>query len=283
MRPLLKRPLFILFFLIFAAVPAYGEQITLSAESTFTITGSESEVKITGTYTMVNQGDAAALGSYPTLSLGEWSWAGAPADLRRDAKHTWEIEAIFPKSLLACGGTPQCPLTLPTRGLFPLLVRRHYSDGNGYKFSAADVIPVEIGPIDQNYAAPLRERSVSAAFSFSGSQGELKLKNQGVAPVRAQLSYFGTKELVLPTAPSIIEVPAGVPMSEKVNAQNFSGLAGCSYATFAVLQWEQNGMRITEFATARFEIQSRWDGTKILAGGFLLTLQLGLILRARRR
>ncbi len=271
-----------LFVILWGASSANAEHITLSANSTYTVTGSETEVQMTGFYSIANTGDALAVAVQPTLALGEWSWAGDAVNLEPNAKHNWEIDVKFPKTLLACGGVPNCPLTLPTRGLFPLLVRRNYSDNNGYKFSTADVTAIEIGPVDPNGAGPIRDRALNGLLSLTGLHGELKVKNQRISPVRAQLSYFGSKDVSLPTAPSIVEIPSGAPFATTFDVQNFSALPGSNYATFAILQWEEGGMRVTDIATGQLRVTQAWSGVTFLVVGLGATLALALVLRKKR-
>ena len=161
-------------------------------------------------------------------------------------------------------------------------MRRNYSDNNGYKFSTADVTAIEIGPVDPNGAGPIRDRALNGLLSLTGLHGELKVKNQRISPVRAQLSYFGSKDVSLPTAPSIVEIPSGAPFATTFDVQNFSALPGSNYATFAILQWEEGGMRVTDIATGQLRVTQAWSGVTFLVVGLGATLALALVLRKKR-
>lgn len=196
---------------------------------------------LSGTFSMANEGDELARDVYPAFYIGSHQWKGAPMNLKPSEHGEWKIDEYIPTVKLRCLDDPHCALPdLPSFGGFPLLVRMHYKDGNGYAFSSPMVSRLELHDQPQPQAY---DSALEAKITFEGDgqafKGKLEVHNHTAAPKKASVALFSSRELKLPL-PFILDVPANGDASSSFEVENFRGLAGSNYTVFAILQWEHD-------------------------------------------
>jgi len=230
------------------ATPSFAGYLTIGGGGNLALTSSGENLVLQGEYAISNAGDEIAHHVFPSFSIGEWSFAGEPKSVGINGKETWTLETkIDPKQLIAKGST-----FTALKGMYPLLIRRHYEDSNGAKFSAADVELLIVGELTHEELGAIRAPKVKPDLSCNGN-GEtfkctLKILNTGKTPLPIEVSYHGSLELQTVSKPVKVEVPAQEESTTDFRFRNFSGLTGSSYGVFAVLQWEEHGLKVAEKA-----------------------------------
>ena len=137
-------------------------------------------------------------------------------------------------------------------GRYPLLLRILYADANMYPFSAPatsffthghDAAPELIGVIEN---------------SRVGKSGHLtlKLKNPSELAKEIHLRLFLPQELSVENPTSTIELSPHQETSIRFPVRNFSALEGSTYAVFAVLEYDQEGLHYSTLAPGTIAIGS---------------------------
>lgn len=235
-------------FVLFYADMAFASSLTIEGHPRFEVKQEGENWRISGAYEIVNNGDETARNVFPNLELGAWRWVGEPKTLAMNETAVWNLNEVLPREKLACVAGDNCAgQALPDRGLFPLLIRRHYEDTNSYQFSAAEVVDLTLGELTNEALVASRARPIVAKLAIDDDgddiDAKLELKNISPSPKKISVSYFTSREIEVITPPQTIELAGGGVNVSDAEFRNFSGLEGSSYATFAVLQWEEFGVR----------------------------------------
>jgi hypothetical protein len=272
---------------------ASASNLTIEGYPKFEVKQEGQNWRLIGTYEIVNNGDETAKNVFPNLELGSWHWVGEPKTLAMKEKAVWNLDEILPGEKLACKAGDTCAgQNLPDHGLFPLLIRRHYEDMNSYQFTAAEVLNIVIGELTGEAMVSSRAKPLVAKLAFheNGNSfgAKLELKNISQVPKKVSVAYFTSREIEVMTQPKIVELSGGAVNISDAELKNFSGLEGSSYAVFAVMQWEEFGVR-NSLATSGIVRIEKPKHVSLLMGmvtaailGSLFLIYL-FVLRPRRR
>ncbi len=226
---------------------AIADQITLESSGAFSAIKNADEITVEGEYTIENAGNVLARAVFPAFRLGAWTFFGNPEDLATQGRYTWKLRERVSLTSLGCEKDSCGGLALPSEGIFPLEIQKHWQDGSSYKFSAPDVLPLMIGRLTEEQLEHVQVLPISAHLSFVGDgnnfRGKLRLLNHESQPEEVFVSFHTTRELLVQTRASSIRLPPGETVIEPIELENFRGLPESTYAVFAILQWEDRGMR----------------------------------------
>ncbi len=244
-------PILSLFFLFPGFLPvdvAYAGTLTMIGSGGLEATREGPQIRIKGVYAIENRGDETAKEVFPQFRVGHWAWSGTPRAIDAGKKTEWSVDEVFDESKLQCEETEPCAsLQLPLNGAFPLLVLRHYQDLNGYRFSAPDVQRLLIGNLTGEQLDRIQAPALQTTMRTSGDgqkyRGTMETLNLGMKPIRASVSAHTTRELVTASLPPFVDIPPQARTNVEIQWENFSGLEGSGYATFAILQWNDDGVR----------------------------------------
>lgn len=247
--------------------------------SSFDTTLADSNLKLHATYDLTNAGDETARDVFPTLRIGEWGWSGDPRVVEKGGKASWIIDALIPLKQLGCAHADTCASESQSqRGVFPILVRNHYSDLNGYKFTAPQVIPLLVGSLTPRETVLVHEPELQVQLEVRGDgqrfNANLSLHNMTEHRRSVSVSGFSSQEMsVLSPSQTVSLAPKG-DARLTFSVQNFSGTIGSSYPIFAVIEWDEDGMRNLVTAVANVSVaRAEQTNTFILIGiGALLLL-----------
>lgn len=260
---------------------ACAASITMVGNSTFDTSIVGSDLKLHGSYTLNNAGDETARDVFPTFRLGEWGWSGDPRIVEKGAKESWNIDAQIPLKQLGCAHVASCSSeNQSTRGVFPILVRNHYADLNGYKFTAPQIVPLLVGPLNPRETVTVHEPDLQAQLEFHGDgqrfRGELIVQNLTDLRRTVSISGFSSQELgVLDPSQSVTLPPKGEERV-KLNVQNFSGTLGSTYPVFALVEWDEDGMRNLVTTSGTVSVARPKHSNLFLIVGVAAILLLGL-------
>ncbi len=251
--PGFRRLIAVLYALLFFSISppsARAGYLTISGQGTFEFTVEEEVVRLKGEYSISNSGNEAAHAVYPHFTLGAWQWVGEERQLKMGESTTWLIEEQFPVSKLLCREDPSCrTLDLPTRGRFPLRIVRHYQDINGYSFSAAEALPVLIGPLSKEDRILIQLKKIKAKLLIEGDGQEFEalfeVYNSYSEDKDLAIFLLTSQEIESPPAAERVSVPAGGSIRVRMKLKNFSGIIGSNYNVQTLLQWEDDGIRNT--------------------------------------
>ena len=237
---------------------ALGGHLQIGGDPKLQLSTMGTDLSVTGDFELGNLGDESARDAFPEIQLGQWLWTGEPKNISPNQKNLWQINAKFPFEKLKC--TPEtCGLfEFPTQGYFPLRIQRHYQDVNGYRFSSPQVAVVMIGEPSKEALMAARVPVLSSKLKVeqSGDEfaGTVEIRNTASHDIKVSVSFHTANELqVLSPTASLTIKPQGI---EKTNfgLKNYSALPGSVYAFFALLQWEEAGMRNATFASTSVPI-----------------------------
>jgi len=270
---------FSLFWLCFSEV-AWAGYLTINGTPKIEANVSGQNIILKGSYEIENSGDETAANVFPALTLGAWVWAGEPKSVKAGESETWTLDFTIPMEKLKCSEDRACAgLDLPLSGRFPLYVRRHYEDQNGYRFSAAQVHGLQLGELSSEQLTALRLPTLDGALSCRGDgqsfRCKLDFQNSGLEARKVAAGAFSARELQIldPTA-TLVEVGANAAGQAAFELRNVSGLLGSSYAVFAVMQWDEGGVRNYASVSGLVSIANRSYGWLFLAGGLGVVLVL---------
>ena len=206
--------------LALAASPARASFITLTIEtrSSATETGLVLNIRVT------NSGDEAALSVRAEAAL-----AGAPV-----------LQTLTPR--LDVGDSADGSVNLgalpATPGLYAASLRLHYTDLNGYPFSAPQVItvptnaPEAMGPVEAGMEPVTLER-----------EGVLRvvLRPLAATSIEARVRLVLPREIQAEPAERSVALFPGQDRACEFTLRNLSGRPGSRYATFAAIEYEHAG------------------------------------------
>jgi len=274
------------------AVPAFAARLTIVGTSDLRISLEDERVILAGTYSTLNKGDETVTQVFPVIQLGQWSWAGEPQNIDIGGQASWTIQEEFPQGMLACGDKAPCAeKDLPSVGLFPLFTTLHYQDLNGYAFSAPKLETVLLGGVTGVDLVNARSPFLQARFDLSGDgskfRGHLEVLNLHDKPKEIVVTYFTSRELHASPKSELLELAPNAAQNTSTTLTNFSALPGSTYPVFAVLQWNENGVRntVSAFATVLIEMPKRDDFylTSIIVVLLLSALLILIVVRKRTR
>jgi hypothetical protein len=260
---------------------AFAGYLTINGTSTITATVEGDKIKFSGVYSIDNTGDETAKNVFPALSLGSWKWAGEPRELLANVKESWPIEGTLTQEMLLGEAKPG-ENRLPSKGQFPLLVHRHYEDMNGVHFSAPDVSVITLGELTQDDLSSIRIPQINSVYTCLGDGKEfaclLDLRNLSDSEKKVSVSYHTSQELQVETAASINLIKPRAQFLVESQIKNFAGLTGSGYAVFAVLEWEDRGVRKSAAVSRVVNIKEPEKKGWFLWGASLSLIFLGLLL-----
>ena len=232
------------------ASAANASFISIGSSSVVTVETRDSEIVISGGYTLLNEGDEIAYEVYPSFEMGGWIWSGKPVNLEPKSSHAWKFEERVPFIDLKCRANDSCAgLDLAVNGKHPMKVIRHYKDGNGYRFSAAEVQILTIGEVSPKQLALNQDEAVRGKLLFVGDgqdfTGQVELRNVRDEKIDVAMSFHAPREIQLRNKPAVVSLSREEVARREFEVSNFSGLDGSRYAVYVVLQWMEAGMRHT--------------------------------------
>lgn len=234
---------------LFHTLSAPAAYITLVGEPKIEFTASNpQQVKISGTYSIANQGDESAQQVFPSIQIGSWAWAGDPRFIKANEKTEWKIQTRVPLEKFFDTGKK-----LPATGLYPAIVTRHYQDLNGYALSAMDILPAMIGRLTEEQTTLIRLAEIDGKFTAQGNGQKFKaiaeFNNHSTSPHQAHIRYIVPRELKTDIQSTEIKIPAGSKGEHSVQILNDRGIDGSGYAVFVVAEWENQGLRNATWAS----------------------------------
>jgi hypothetical protein len=271
------------------------------------ILGDEVVLRVSAPIT--NRGDENSKEVFPWFQLGGAVFAGDPKMLAQGQSYVWELERRYPLAKIQCESDKEnscAGMNLPSKGAFPLFIRRHYQDMNGAAFSAPSVAIVRLGELTeeerlgtqdppltfQSSAGSLRGgptgglgiycESSAPLFSARGLDWEGShltfhcsgmLQNRSRTPIKVALSAFSTRELRVITPPQLLTLEADRSVPFSLEVENSSGLLGSTYPVYFVAQWGEGNIRQTRQTFGLVSIQKS-DRFWLLTGFGLLVFAL---------
>jgi hypothetical protein len=275
---------------------ARANYITLNPNNKLSVrTADSGQVRVSGTYELVNSGDESAYRVFVALNLGAWSYLTEPVRVSPGERKTFEIDESFPSNQLACQGTAVdlCGgLALPAVGTFALRVAQHYQDKNGYDFSSAAVAPVQLGSLtpEQRYVAQLPPAKVSLQIRRRDANkyaAEVTLRNLADVAQTLVVSLITAREIPTHRRPFAITLSAASETTESIELVNQGALIGSTYHPVVIASGEMKGARYLVQASAPLAIMAEERSgpfvlLAMIAVGTLVLVILS-ILRLRRR
>jgi len=250
--------------ILLGAASAYAGSISLVSSSEFQTTLNEQSLSLKGTYKLSNDGDETARDVFPTLRLGNWGWSGNPRMLKKSAEEIWHIEADIPLIDVTCENRSNCVASpSPLRGVFPLLVRHHYSDLNGYKFTAPSLVALQMGTLSPLESVMVHEPELTARFEITGNgqqfYAKLTVQNLSQRQRQVSVSAFSSQELMLLDDPRKLDLASMDSKEVSLKIQNSSATLGSSYPVFALITWNDEGLQnlVTSAAVVKINPQQR--------------------------
>lgn len=262
---------------------AVASFITLLGKPTVTFVANGDSIEVSGSYEIGNSGDETAFDVFPLLRVGSWAWSGAPRDIAPNQKESWEIKSLLKPSDIKCLSADWCAgLDLPVRGIFPMLIQRNYRDTNAAPFSAADVAVVTIGEMADGELALAQSTAMKAKFVCSAEGGdfdcEVNLLNSSDSAKKVAVSYHTTKELLVTGPPKAVDLAPSGEASTHIKLRNLAGPTGSTYAVFAVIQWDENGIRKSMSLLQHVKIVRLTEITNYVVAGILALITLAALL-----
>jgi hypothetical protein len=282
-----KHLLFIFVMLCLLSLPqkAFARYLTIDGSSTISASVSGENVSLRGSYTIDNKGDENARNVFPAFRLGGWEWAGDARKLTPSGSETWQFDVTFPATLLTSNsGSSAAIEALPNRGQFPLFVQRHYSDENGAPFSAVEIVILSIGQLTTLELSVLNIPQIAGSSSCDGSGKtyacRVIVRNLSQASKKLVVDFFTSRELSVKSSPASVIVEGRKEVRIEGEIDNFTGVIGSSYAVYALLQWEENGLRRNAMIVGNVKIKEIDYSVWIICGtafsSFLLMLLIYL-------
>jgi hypothetical protein len=245
---------------------AHANYITLNPNNKLSVRLTDAgQVRVSGTFDLVNIGDESAYRVFVALNLGTWSHLTEPVRISPSERKTFEIDESFPSNQLACQGTAAdlCGgVPLPVVGVFALRVAQHYQDKNGYDFSSAAVVPVQLGSLapQQRYVAQLPPAKVSLQIGRKDGEkyaAEVTLRNLADVEQTLVVSLISAREIPTRRKPFAITLPAASATTEVIELVNQGALIGSVYHPVVIASGEMKGARYLVQATAPLAITAQ--------------------------
>jgi hypothetical protein len=256
---------------------------TINGNSNLEIKVQSEQIAISGSYEIENKGNVPAINVFPELTVGQWRWTGDPKRLDPDQKETWGIQALVPLVKLGCATDELCAgLNLPSRGQFPVMVRRHYAATDGTRYSAADAADVLVGDLTQEELNSIRAPELDGAMKCSGNGQSftcvVQAQNFSRSNRTVAVGYHNSQEIRLRSSPRTLTIPPRENSQVEAKFENITGQTGSNYAVLAVLQWEEQGVRHVRLLTQNLRIVQRSKVLWYLGAGMLALLIVALLL-----
>lgn len=254
------------------------------------------QVTISGSYRIRNNGGEPVYNVSPILRVGGWSWSGPPENLLPADNYDWEVSEVVPLATLTKSAGLQCLDFEPRRGFFPLYIMRKYQDINGFQFSAADLLKVELGELSGGergrlQAPPVKTKlELAAGTGQSKATGSLTVRNLSDEPIKLALTTHVGRELSARADQSCVEVPPHSQESYGVEVEEFNAVPGSNYPVIVIAEWRQGELANFDRAIGRFVIGPKkvdnptpWIAAVLGVGTVVLLVGIGFALRWQKR
>ena len=218
-----------LFFIMLSLMPIAAASY-ISIQSAVTAAGNKTTIKVT------NLGDEAAYNVQLSLEANNQKTASSiKKQLGVRESFEWNV-----------------PLAFKTEnpGKYPLILTTNYEDANSYPFSA---ISVSAFDYKQATVSDIAAKISNLELSDKGIL-ELKIKNTAESAKDADIRLIVPKELTANKDRLSAKVQAKSEMPVNFEIEKFSALAGSSYAVFAVIEYDEEGMHYTSTANGAVKI-----------------------------
>jgi hypothetical protein len=249
---LLLKTLFVqTFALTFALIgTAEASSISLKGRAKITTSIEGENLVLVIDYSLYNKGDEKAYFIEPHFQLGSWSLRVEKKHIPSNRSANWKIAATVPLSSLSCPEGPRCvELELPLKGTHPLLVSNTYQDKSEKNFSAVEVWNIAIGEIDPKILADLKKPPLVAHFDANRDpdyfKGVIKIENNSSEKLKFAVTYFLPNEFKATSKNDTLTIAPGSEGNYRFHYENKGALRGSSYATYALLQANYKGVRMS--------------------------------------
>ena len=134
------------------------------------------------------------------------------------------------------------PAKTENQGVYPVVVIIHYSDANGYPFSA---LLCRTFSLHQN--EPVAEIFGEMTPATLSKKGKIKLtlKNTGKSEIKTSTTLIAPKEFKISQEKQQTAVLSKAVKKLSFPVENFSALTGSQYQIYAISEYEQNGIHQT--------------------------------------
>jgi len=134
------------------------------------------------------------------------------------------------------------PAKIEKQGVYPVVVIIHYSDANGYPFSA-----LLCRTFSHNQNAPVAEIFGEMAPVNLSKKGKIKLtlKNTGKSEIKTSTALIAPKEFKISQKKQQTAVLSKAFKKLSFAVENFSALTGSQYQIYAISEYEKNGIHQT--------------------------------------
>lgn len=127
----------------------------------------------------------------------------------------------------------------------------------------------------------MRAPELDAKLKFEGDGqafvGTVEILNSAPSEKKVAVNLHTSRELKVLSKQQLVTVPAGGSANVGVSVENFRGLAGSTYAAFAVLEWEESGIRNALQVSGLIRIEERKRGGDFLLAGLGVLALLGVM------
>jgi len=189
---------------------------------------------------VVNRGDEAAFDTSVSFHLQEGFTAEEVFIGRLDPNIPFETEIVVK--------TPAGALP----GVYPAAASVNYRDANSYPFSA--VTPFNIVNSRQTTTAIFAVLDEVSVSESRGAELKLTVKNPDPVDRNANVMLYLPRELEAEKYSKKLFLPARGNAELEFEVSSFSALPGSSYAVFAAIGFEENGMMHATFARGTITI-----------------------------
>lgn len=241
-------------------------------------------VSVSGSYAIVNRGNEIATEVLPELTLGGWIYQGDPRRLEPNQQTSWEVRGEIPFEELTCERSNDCGgLNLPQRGNFPFRVRRLYKDLNGAPFSSLEIGFAPLG------APPIVSRNtnvkVTGHYEEHGEGTTLFIEVRSSDNIEREVGVAlqTPREFPLSATSQRVKLTPGQSEIIKFETSLAHLTPGSMYYMFPVVQWEENGLRMSTFGSFPVEVvRKKRTWPYITAGGVVFILLTAIYLLGTR-
>jgi len=257
MRYLIFLPL-----LICGRSPLEGSVISLQSQVKNTVRGETLETTITVT----NRGDETALNIQITAKSPQSSKQSAvlpdlPVGKSHSETSTFSLAGLNP-------------------GLYPLIVNIGYTDANLYPFSALAISPITY----KTGSAPSILGLLGNAKVRQSGRLDLKVKNLENQNRHLTIQLLTPRELSAENPLTTLDLSPGAESKVSFVVRNFAALKGSTYAVYATMEYEENGIHFTALAPGTLTIEPPGPLASLqhsLGPALLFLLALGALIGGR--
>ncbi|MBI5078716.1 hypothetical protein HZB08_01670 [Candidatus Saganbacteria bacterium] len=144
------------------------------------------------------------------------------------------------------------PLSVELPGTYPLILLMHYTDGNGYPFSA---LTGQTFVYQREEVSPAFGWLKSSSFTEAGDV-YLTLKNLGNRELNSKVYLVLPNELTVNENVVSVRLAPASEQSVKFTVKNFSALPGSAYQALAVAEFEDQNIHFTGVSSGTIKILS---------------------------